>query len=121
SLTKPVHFGKVWIDRERGVALRVEYYESDPTSEQARLACRIESIKHHQLPNDGWVPVEGTRSLHGLDNNKVLSGHIVIDADTITIRREDIPESLFTITFPEGARVHNAITGQTPKAKCQKR
>jgi len=41
----------------------------------------------------------------------VRTEHITVDVNSITIRREDIPDSLFTIEFPEGARVYNSIIG----------
>jgi hypothetical protein len=36
---------------------------------------------------------------------------ISVDVNSITTRREDIPQSLFEINFPDGARIHNVCTG----------
>lgn len=105
-------FGQIWIDCERGTSLRLEYYHA--TSAQPTLMTEIKSIKLHQLPNGGWIPVEGTRVSHRLIPKPYARfSHIAVDVNSITIRREDIPDSLFTLSFPEGARVYNAITGIT--------
>jgi len=106
---KAAFFGKIWIDSERGMPLHLEYYDKDPSNDQARLICRVESIKLHQLPNNGWIPVEGNRIIY-FNNGRVVSEQIVVDIDSVTIRREDIPESLFTIKFAQNAKIYNAIT-----------
>jgi hypothetical protein len=35
-----------------------------------------------------------------------------VDPNSITIRREDIPDSLFDISFPSGAKIYNAVKGE---------
>lgn len=111
---KYVYYGRAWMDKERGVPLRFEYYDNPPTSEEPRLRSRTESIKLHQLPNGGWLPVEGTRvTFFRGAAKRVLSKHTIVDVSSITTVPDDIPGSLFTITFPEKANVYNAILGVT--------
>jgi len=107
-------FTKMWIDRERGMPIRYEHYDRHPDSSGARVTSEVKSIELHQLPNGGWFPVKGTRSVHYRSPKPYLAfDHITVDVNSITIKREDIPDSLFTIEFPVGARVYNAITGIT--------
>lgn len=106
-------FAKVWIDSERGMPLQVERYSRDPRTGEHVRTSRGTSVKLHRLPNGGWFPVSGTRVgyARGLIPYEIVT-YISVDPDSITIRREDIPDSLFTIEFPESARVSNAITGE---------
>jgi len=106
------HFMRIWIDCERGMPLKLEHYNKSLTSNEIRLISEIKSIKLHHLPNGGWFPVEGTRVLHRRrPMSYMVFEYITVDVNSITIKREDIPDSLFTLEFPEGARVYNAITG----------
>jgi hypothetical protein len=68
------------------------------------------------LPNGGWIPIEGVSSLYWRPSSEVSSEHIVVDVNSITIRREDIPDSLFKLDIPKDAIVTNRITGITTKA-----
>jgi hypothetical protein len=60
-------------------------------------------------------PVAGKRRLDFENFN--ITSTIKIDPATITTNREDIPDSLFTINFPDEAMVTNAITGVVTKNK----
>jgi hypothetical protein len=111
----PVYFGRIWIDCERGIPLRFEYYDKDPAVGQVRLTSRTDSIETHQLPNGGWIAVKGV-STYFFYPNRETSMHIFVDVNSVTIEKEDIPDSLFTLEFPEGASIYNAITGITTKA-----
>ena len=111
----PIYFGKVWVDCERGIPLRFEYYDKDPALGQARLIRLIDSIKPHQLPNGGWITVKGVMTYFFYPSRED-SMHISVDVNSVTIRKEDIPNSLFELEFPEGATIYNAITGITTKA-----
>jgi len=99
---------RIWVDCERAVPLRIEQYDKYPDSAEARLTCRIDSIELHQLPNSGWFPVKGTRTLY-FGNGSVISEHVAVDVTSITIQRKGIPESLFKLEFPEGTRVYNGF------------
>jgi len=107
--------GRIWIDSERGAPLRLEYYHVTPTT--TTLTTEIKSIKLKELQNGGWTPVEGMRvSFWEIPKPYQNFSHIVVDTNSITIRREDIPDSLFTLNFPKGARIYNAITDITTEA-----
>jgi len=107
-------FTKMWIDCERGMPIKYEHYDRHPDSSGARLISEVKTIELHQLPNGGWFPVKGTRTVHYRSPKSFLaSDHITVDVNSITIKREDIPESLFNIDFPVGAKVYNAIKGIT--------
>lgn len=110
-------FTRMWIDRERGMPIRYEHYDRHPDSSGAKLTSEVKSIELHQLPNGGWFPVKGTRILHrrGPKPHSIFD-YITVDVNSITIKRKDIPDSLFKLEFPEGARVHNSITGVTTNA-----
>ncbi len=92
---EPTYYARIWIDRERGMPLHIEYYDKHPGAGQGRLLSEIKSIKLHQLPNGGWIPVEGIRSVHF--STWVSHKQIVVNMDSIKVRRKDIPESLFTV------------------------
>ena len=87
----------------------IEHYVINPDSGEEGLTSKIDSIELHELPNGAWIPIKGVRSIYFHD--RVGSQHISVDPRTITIRREDIPDSLFDIQFPEGCQVYNAIIG----------
>jgi hypothetical protein len=111
---RPNSSARIWVDCERGAPLRVEFYKKSEGSDKGVLMCEINSVKLHRLPNGGWFPVAGNRVLHWRSSGPhPRTEHIAADVNSITIRREDIPDSLFTFEFPEGARVYNAITGTT--------
>ena len=54
---------RIWIDRERGLPLRIEHNEELPTDDQAATTMLIEVKEMHPLPNGGWIPAAGKRSL----------------------------------------------------------
>ncbi|MHC4293962.1 MAG: hypothetical protein ACYSTL_00080 [Planctomycetota bacterium] len=107
----PCLFARIWLDRERGMPLRIWSYDKHPGAKEAFPRCRIDSIKLHQLPNSGWFPVKGVRSLHFV--GMVVRENLEVALDSITIRRKDIPDSLFKFEFPgsEGTGVYSAIEG----------
>ena len=110
--SEPAYYARMWIDLERGLPIQIEYRGRHPSVQGQRLMCKVESIKHHQLPNGGWIPVAGTRSVFYPNSHpRVRSAHVVVDVNSITIERDEIPESLFTLRFPKGARVSNNIVG----------
>ena len=106
------YFARLWIDRQRGLPLRIWYFDRHPNWDNARLSSEINDIKFHLLPNGARIPTEGVRSVNFSDGN-VFYEHMKVDVHSITIRREDIPESLFKIDFPDDARIYNAISGLT--------
>ena len=110
-------FAKWWIDCERGMLVKSENYDRHPDLSGARLIYEVKSIELHQLPNGGWFPVRGTWIIN---RDKSPKPHLkfidlTVDVNSITIKREDIPGSLFTFEFPEQAKVHNSIIGVTTK------
>lgn len=106
------HFVRIWIDRQRALPLRIRHFRRHPNWADAELIAEIDDIKFHELPNGGWVPYEGVRSLDRRDGSFSYE-HITVDISSITTRHEDIPESLFRIDFPEGAGIYNVISGLT--------
>ncbi|MHC4647473.1 MAG: M56 family metallopeptidase, partial [Planctomycetota bacterium] len=109
--TGHVYFARIWIDAERGMPSKIEYYDQHPDSGGARLMSRIDSIKLHQLPNRAWVPVKGTRSLF-FQNGGIIREHMSVDV--LSIRTDpDVPDSLFSFEFPEGAKIYDVTTGHT--------
>ncbi|MHC4700969.1 MAG: hypothetical protein ACYTFQ_10370 [Planctomycetota bacterium] len=107
------YYARIWIDSERYMPLKIQHYGPiDPSSANAKPHSEVVGIKLHQLPNGGWFPVEGTRvSYRQKPRPYQRLSHIVVDVNSIRIEREDIPESLFEVDFPEGARIYNAILG----------
>ena len=106
------HFVRIWIDRRRAMPLRIRHFRRHPNRADAELIAEIDDIKLHELPNGGWIPCESVRSLYRRDSS-VSYEHITVDISSITTRREDIPESLFRIDFPDGAKIYNVISGLT--------
>ena len=106
------YFARMWIDRQRGMPLRIKYFRRHPNWNDAKVISQINDIKLHQLPNGAWIPVEGVRS-NSFSDEYISYEHIIVDVNSITTRREDIPESLFKIDFPKGAVIYNAISGLT--------
>ena len=71
-------------------------------------------IESHRLSNGGWIPVKASVSMfYGKTKNQRLSYDVEVHKDTITVRPEDIPETLFALEFPADANVYNSI----PEAK----
>ncbi|MBN1972920.1 MAG: redoxin domain-containing protein, partial [Sedimentisphaerales bacterium] len=104
-----LYFARIWIDKQRGMPLRIWYYKEHPTRTSQKTMSEINNIELYQLPNGAWLPIKGTRS-----NNLtsyISYEHISVDVNSVTTKRDDIPESLFEIDFPDGARVHNVFTG----------
>jgi len=106
------HFVRIWIDRRRAMPLRIRHFRRHPNWADAELISEINDIKLHELRNGGWIPCEGVKRLDRRDGS-ALYENITVDISSITTRREDIPESLFKIDFPEGARIYNVISGLT--------
>ncbi len=106
-----LYYIRAWIDKEAGVPLRVEYYNKHFSSVDRKLLGEIKDIQLHRLPNGGWFPVKGIRSV--VFSDETISEQLEVDVNSITIKRADIPNSLFTLEFPDGARVYNAILGLT--------
>ena len=106
------YFARIWIDKQQGMPLRIFYFDKHPTWDDARLMSEINDIEPHQLENGAWIPVRGVRSIHFSDGF-ISYEHMSVDVNSIKIQREDIPESLFVINFPDGARIYNATSGLT--------
>jgi hypothetical protein len=97
----PAYFGSFWIDPERGVTLRLEYYDEAPSA-ASRKTSSCDSIKLYQLPNGGWIPVAGRRTFH-FKHGDGVSG-IKVNTDSISIQAEDIPDALFDTEAPQTSR-----------------
>jgi len=59
------YYRLMWIDQERALPLRMELYQRDETGGSDTRIRVTESTKLHQLPNGGWISVEGTDRLQG--------------------------------------------------------
>jgi hypothetical protein len=108
--SKATYYSLLWIDLHRGMPLRIEHYAPSTNAEGYRRTSIVDSIKLHKLPNDGWIPVEGT-SRGQTRSGSTRTARVVVDVNSISIDRKDIPESLFDIKFPPGAKVENGIIG----------
>lgn len=113
SPTPPARVVRVWIDAERHVPLRIEHYRLQGKLDRTKPIVVVDSIRVHQLPNKGWIPVAGKRSspMERGGWEWIESHRIAVDVDSISIEKKDIPDSLFDIKFPEGARIRNTIVG----------
>jgi len=89
---EPIYYARIWIDPERGIALRTEYFGKDPDTDQRKIGT-IDSIKLTQLPNSGWFPLSGRRTIHFKD--RTSHSLIKVDPSSITIDPNDMPNSLF--------------------------
>ena len=109
------YFVRIWIDKERGIPLRVCTYGQYPKLDPENFISGVNGIKLYQLPNGGWIPIEGVRALYfrRSDPPRVTFEYLSAEVNSITIQREDITESLFRIKFPDGARIYNVISGLT--------
>jgi hypothetical protein len=88
----PVYYARIWIDRTRGVPLRLDYYHEPPGVNSTKSA-RVDSIKLFRLPNNGWIPIAGRRTVFFPQGAQ--TDDIEVNINTITTRAQDIPESLF--------------------------
>jgi hypothetical protein len=98
---EPVYFASIWIDRERGVALRLEYYDEAPRAGSRKISS-ANSIKLYQVPNGGWIPIAGRRTFH-FKGGEAISD-IKVDTNSISIQAEDIPDTLFDTEAPQTSR-----------------
>lgn len=89
---EPVYYARIWIDPERGIALRTEYFGKDPETDRSKIGT-IDSIALTQLPNGGWFPLSGRRTIHFKD--RTSHSLIKVDPSSITIDPNDMPDSLF--------------------------
>jgi hypothetical protein len=107
------YYSLIWIDLERGMPLRMEHYHPDEEAGGDTRGTVVESIKLHQLPNGGWIPVQGVSSgtarIGARERKHTV--RLVADVNSISIDRKDIPDSVFDIQFPPGAEVENGIIG----------
>ena len=103
------YYARIWIDQEAGLPLQVEIYDRHPSTVNRKLVAEIRDIQLHRLPNGGWVPIKGTDAVYFSDG-EIVHTRLEVEVSSITIKREDIPDSLFTIEFPDGAKVYNAFT-----------
>jgi len=108
--TIPAYFARIWIDRQRGMPLRIQYFDKHPNWFDSRRVSEIKDIKLYQLPNSGWIPIQGVRSINFSQDN-ISYEHMTVDVNSITIKHDDIPESLFNIKFPMGAKVYDRNIG----------
>ncbi len=97
-----------WIDPERGVVLRQE--ERRPEEDQVKgeaPAFWEEASRFHQLPNGGWLPVEGNAKMSVMRGGSLteVTNQWTVDVNSVSIDKKDIPDSLFDIRFPPGAKV----------------
>ena len=106
------YFARIWIDKQWGMPLRINYYEKHPAWEDAELMGEVSDIELYQLQNGAWFPVKGLRTINFSDD-EISYEHISVDVNSIRIQREDIPKSFFEIDFPDGAMIYNAMTGLT--------
>ncbi|MBN2588375.1 MAG: carboxypeptidase regulatory-like domain-containing protein [Sedimentisphaerales bacterium] len=102
-------FVRIWIDKERGMPLRIWHYDKHPAWSDQEPTLEVNDIELYQLPNGAWIPIKA------VEKKKFFSffnyEHFSVNIDSITTKREDIPESLFEIDFPEGTLFANLITG----------
>ena len=108
----PTYFARIWIDRQHGTPLRIYYFGKHPNWSDVKTMGQVDNIKLHQLSNGGWAPVQGVRSINFLYGGASYEP-MTVDVKSITIRREDIPESLFRIDFPNGAGIYDVTSGLT--------
>ncbi len=106
-------YALIWMDLERGMPLHIEYRYPNKEGGGYHRGWMVEGIKLHRLPNGGWIPVQGIGRQHikrpEFELHNVL--HVVVDVNSISIDKKDIPDSLFDIQFPPGAKVENGIVG----------
>ena len=120
---------KLWMDPEAGVPLRMKQFSrvldtgpkdwkpgevkrvefNKPSSKNWKRGSEIQNVKLAQLSNGGRFPIEATRAVHFPEF--IAYEHLAIDPNSISTERADIPDSLFDIDFPEGARIRNRILG----------
>jgi len=95
-----------WIDSQRGLPVKIEYYENDRSPENGgRILATILTTQKHLLGNGAWMPVKGTRTVFFNDGPSVAS--MEVETKSITVRPQDIPQTLFDLPFPEGAEVES--------------
>ena len=114
DITRPdqgIYVARLWIDTDSGMPLRTCVYAGHPAAPQTRLVLEVNDVTPHRLSNGGWIPVSGVRIIHseGYDSYE----HVTVDVNSITVRPDDVPDSLFCLDPPEGGAVYNAFTGLT--------
>ena len=108
----PSNVVRLWIDAQAAIPLRTRIYDRHPTAPQARLILEVNDVTPYRLPNGGWIPVTGVRTLHFSGSNPPYSGseHFAVEVDSITTQ---VPDSLFALELPVGARIYNDTSGLT--------
>lgn len=114
EIRHPDHKGqflRIWIDPDRGLPSRLESSFTNEAGGVPQPPAIVESTKFHPLPNGGWIPLEGTQTLTmAREGREVrLRSRWITDVNSVSIEKKDIPDSLFDIQFPPGAKIENAI------------
>lgn len=105
------YVARLWIGADSGVPLRACVYAGHPAAPQARLVLEVNDVTPYRLPNGGWIPASGVRIIHG--EGYASCERVTVDVNSITVRPDDVPDSLFRLDPPEGGTVYNAFTGLT--------
>lgn len=114
----PSAFKRLYVDRQRGLLLRSDTFYRSPETGEERLVARTELSEVHETENGGWVAVEGRRIFFGDGFTGFME--VRVDVNSVSVRREDIPESLFELDFPEHTIVHNDVLGMGAHARADK-
>ena len=81
----PTYFARMWIDCEHGMPLRIEYFGKHPAWGDQKSMSTIDDIELHQLPNGGWIPIRGVRSVGPADS--ASQEHLEVDVDCWNLER----------------------------------
>jgi hypothetical protein len=71
--------------------------------------------KVHQTENGGWIALEGRKIDYGEGYTRFMDVHV--DPNSVSVRRADIPDSLFQLDFPEQTIVTNTLLAVTSRGK----
>ncbi|MBN1359254.1 MAG: hypothetical protein JW993_01625 [Sedimentisphaerales bacterium] len=100
---RPTTVERVWIDAQSSIPIRTRLYDGHPDAPHTRLLVEVKGVTPHKLPNGGWIPISGVRTI-------TASEHVSVDVNSITTQ---VPASLFRLDPPEGGTIYNVSTRLT--------
>ncbi len=70
----------------------------------------VAPIKLHPLPHGGWIMADAIS--HGIGKTHTNTLRHLVDVNSVSTEKKDIPDSLFDIQFAPGAHVEDATGGK---------
>lgn len=101
---------RLWIDPASFLPIQIEWVKDGV------VAYRYYDIKHHQMPNGVFFPVEGKLDLFPFScalhrQQPTSTTHMTVDPASINLS-PDLGPATFTLQIPQGTEIHDYTSGE---------